>query len=165
MSETDPSPQLDLLVPWDLYPEYSLNEVERIQVTQALNYLLTALNQTMIENALSFTVQALQILEPVETSPAEISTTKSSLNTWEVEDYDRYFQVNHVQTQQPALCLVKSVIIASQQFLILCFNSQNQSNSTFQNLDPIQIEQQKQGLISYTYLLARTFDIDLENKT
>jgi hypothetical protein len=164
MSETNPSPKLDLLVPWDLYPQYSLNKTERVKVTQALNCFLIALNQTNFDNALSLTVQALQILEPVESSPAQLFTTKASLNTWEVEDYDRYFQVNHVQTQQPAFCLVKSVIIASQQFLILCSNSKNQSDYNFPDLDPNQIEQQKQGLISYAYLLARSFNIDLENK-
>lgn len=163
MSETNPTPQLDLLVPWDLLTEYPLNEAERVKITQALNYFLKALKQIPIETALTLTHEALETLEPVDTSPAKLSTTKASLKTWEVEDYDRYFQVNHVQTQQSAFCLVKSVIIAGQQFLTLCLNSQNQPDSNFPQLDSNQIEQQKQGFISYAHLLARLFDVYLEN--
>ncbi|ERT06769.1 hypothetical protein M595_3286 [Lyngbya aestuarii BL J] len=163
MSETNPTPQLDLLVPWDLLTEHPLNEAERVKITQALNCFLTALKQTRLETALSLTHETLETLEPVESSPAKLSTTKASLKTWEVEDYDRYFQVNHVQTQQPAFCLLKSVIVASQQFLILCLNSQNQPDSNFPKLDSNQIEQQKQGFISYAHLLARLFDVYLED--
>lgn len=160
MSETNPPPQLDLLLPWDLPTEYSLNETERVKITQALNYFLDALKQTSPKTALTLIHQALQTLDPVNTSPAKISTTKASLKTWEVEDYDRYFQVNHVQSQQPALCLVKSLMIAGQQFLTLC--SYHQENPHFPHLDSTQIEQQKQGFISYIHLLARVFDIYLE---
>ena len=163
MSETNPTPQLDLLVPWDLLTEYPLNEAERVKITQALNYFLKALKQTRQETSLSLTHEALETLEPVDSSPAKLSTTKASLKTWEVEDYDRYFQVNHVQTQQSAFCLVKSVIVAGQQFLTLCLNSQNKPDSNFPKLDGAQIEQQKQGFISYAQLLARIFDLNLED--
>ncbi|WP_413160452.1 hypothetical protein ACL6C3_18225 [Capilliphycus salinus ALCB114379] len=163
MSETNPTPHLDLLLPWDLLTEYSLNEGEKVKITQAINYFLSALKQTSVETALTLTDEALETLEAVDNFPAKLSTTKASLKTWEVEDYDRYFQVNHVQTEQPAFCLLKSVIVASQQFLILCLNSQNQPDSNFPKLDSNQIEQQKQGFISYAHLLARLFDVQLED--
>ncbi|MEL7038319.1 MAG: hypothetical protein AAFO04_22285 [Cyanobacteria bacterium J06592_8] len=162
MSETNPIPQLNLLVPWDLPTEYSLDETEQTQVTQALNYFLKALNQSSVENALTLIHLALQTIEPVDTTPAQIPQTKASLKTWEVEDYDRYFQVNHVQSQQSALCLVQSVLVSGQKFLILC--SQSQTQKDFPNLDSKQIEQQKQGLISYAQLLARVFNINLDNQ-
>ncbi|MCG5057511.1 MAG: hypothetical protein KA714_05765 [Limnoraphis sp. WC205] len=161
MSEPNPTSQLDLLLPWNLPTEYPLKDTERVKITYALNGFLNALKQTSPKIAFTLIHQALQILEPVDTSPAQISTTKASLKTWEVEDYDRYFQVNHVQTEQPAFCLVKSVILAGQQFLMLC--SSNQPNSNFPNLDSTQIEQQKQGFISYAHLLARVFDVYLED--
>ncbi|GFE67431.1 hypothetical protein [Chroococcus sp. FPU101] len=154
MSENNPNPQLELLVPWDLPIEQKLNETDQIKIGQALNQLLAALKQSCSQEALKTIEQTLERLGTVEMVPIEPISTKTALENWEVKDFDHYFEISHVQTQDNAICVVRSILVAYQTLLIL--------NSQYNGLDPAQIELQKKGFVSYVYLLARVFELHLE---
>ncbi|MGM3307000.1 hypothetical protein ACSQ6I_13690 [Anabaena sp. WFMT] len=154
MTKNHFSVQLHLLVPWDLPIEQELNEVDKTKLYEALNQLLLALKQPGVQEALIIVNQALANLEITDVITAEISSTETSLKTVEVEDFDNYFGVMHIQTQEPAICLVRSLLLVYRNFLEL---SQN-----FDDFDPIHIEMQKKGFETYTYLLSRVFSLCLE---
>ncbi|MEM8780703.1 MAG: hypothetical protein AAGF26_17930, partial [Cyanobacteria bacterium P01_G01_bin.49] len=145
MTQPYPISQLELLVPWDLPIEQELEEFDREKLTKMLDQFLQALEQQSPEKELIIIEQLLASLEIVETSPIDISSTKSYLENWEVTDYDNYFNVTHVQSPNPAICLLKSVVVTYYTFLLL-FYQKKQLNLT-------QIELQKQGFISYACLL------------
>lgn len=154
MSESEPMPKLELLVPWDLPIEQQLSEANKAKLSEVLNQLLQALKQTSPQKALVTINQSLSFLGTVEVYSAEISSTKASLESWEVEDFNDYFGINHVKTQEPALCLVRGVLVAYQTFLHL--------SSQSSRLDPAQVELQKRGFASYARLLGRVFNLRLE---
>ncbi|MGD1921058.1 MAG: hypothetical protein ACFCAD_20575 [Pleurocapsa sp.] len=70
----------------------------------------------------------------------------------EVQDYDRFFKINRIQTNEPEVALVKGLLINTQTFFLLC-------QKCGDRLDKQQIEMQKQGFIAYGQLLARSFKL------
>jgi len=152
--ETTPNQSLtslELLIPWELPLNQYLSPADRSRICQVLRQLLQALENCPLQEALSRINQTLEALGEIETQPASIHSTKTSLKPWEVEDYDRYFQTCHVRTQQSALCLVKGLLVTCQKFMEICIQTPW--------LNAKYIQQQKRGFISYTYLLMRIFDI------
>ena len=143
---------LDLLVPWDIPLEYRLSEPDKRQVQTSLRQLLQALQTPDFYQALTQIEQALVCLDIPNTQPAQVKSTKTALRSEEVDDYDQYFGVNHVQTEEIALCLVRGLLTNCHRFMALCSQSSQ--------LDPQQIAQQKQGFISYVCLLARVFSLE-----
>ena len=155
--ETSPSESLaalELLIPWHLPLEQHLSPTDRSRIDRALRQLLPALAQPSSQVALISISQALTALGEVDTQTASIQSTQTSLKAWEVEDYDRYFQIRHVHTEQSALCLVKGLLLTCQKF----FEIDRQTPW----LDAHQVKQQQQGFISYIQLLQRTFDLDTD---
>ena len=107
MTHYDEYSQLDLLVPWDLPIDEQLSEADTVKLSQALRQILKALLQVdtyaalvIIQDALSNNGFSFKV------SPAKISSTKTPLKSWEVEDFDRHFGINHVQTTESAKCIV-----------------------------------------------------------
>ncbi|PSF35018.1 hypothetical protein C7H19_17910 [Aphanothece hegewaldii CCALA 016] len=155
MNENDPNPpHLELLVPWDLPIEQKLSETDQIIISQSLNQLLAALKQSSPATALKIIEETLDRLGRIEGYPVEPTSTKTALETWEVKDFDQYFEISHIQTENTAICLVRSILVAYQTLLIL--------NAQYHGLDPTQIELQKQGFVSYVHLLVRVFELHLE---
>jgi hypothetical protein len=153
MCENDPKPQLELLVPWDLPITQKLSETEQTKVIQALNQLLAALNHPDPQISLNIVQKTLKQLETIEGISANLTTTKTALKSWEVQDYDAYFAISHVSSQEPALCLVRSLLVAYENFLTLIMQ--------YQHLESKQIVRQKKGFVSYVNLIARVFELDL----
>lgn len=147
--------QLDLLVPWDLVIDEQLSEIDTIKLSQALFQILKALEQVDTASALVIIKNALCKLDSPDVFPAKISSTKLALKSWEIEDFDRHFDVNHVETQQPALCIVKSLMLAVYRMLILL----NEQNNYF---DVVAVERQRKGYISYIRLLSRVYHLKLD---
>ena len=145
--------QLDLLVPWDLPIDEQLSEADTVKLSQALRQILKALEQVETSAALVIIQDGLSKLAFVDIFPAKISSTKTPLKKWEVEDFDRHFGIDHVKTQKPAFCIVKSLMLAIHRMFILL---DKQNNPKF---DSIQIERQKQGYISYIQLLSRVYHL------
>ncbi|ELR97041.1 hypothetical protein [Gloeocapsa sp. PCC 73106] len=158
MSKNDPKLQLELLVPWDLPTEQKLSSTDQVKLTQSLERLLLALKQPVYAKSIELIKESLNILGTVEVFACDsvATSSKTSLKNWEIQDYDTYFEISHVCTQDIAICLVRSVLIAYQNFLMLTIECSD--------LDPMQIERQKQGFISYACLLARVFQLDLEKQ-
>lgn len=154
MSQNASTPLLYLLVPWDLPIEQQLSKANKTKLCKALNQLLQALKQTSHQEALATVNQGLATLDIGNVSPAQVCSTKTPLKSWEVEDYDNYFGVAHVQSQKPAECIVSSVLVAYQTFLIL--------NCQTSRFDRTQLELQKRGFESYVRLLERVFNLCLE---
>jgi hypothetical protein len=146
--------KLYLLVPWNLPILYQLHEGDKNKFQLALKQILRASEQTSHLEALATISQALVTFSMTDLSPAQLSSTNTYLKSWEVEDYDNYFGVTHVNTSEPAACLIKSVLVAYQTFLLLnCQSSQ---------FNPCQIKLQKRGFAGYARLLARVFNLSLE---
>lgn len=146
------STRLYLLIPGDLPIQEQLDEVETSKLSQAINQLLIALKETSNQEALAIINQELANLEIADLLTVEISSTETSLKVSEVEDFDNYFDVFHVKTNQPAICIVRSLIVAYKAFLEL--------NQYCHHLNPMQIKLQKQGFEAYAYLLVRVFSLD-----
>ena len=153
MSDNDFDFELDLLVPWDIPIEYLLDDKQQEKITKALLFLLQSLKETSIEKALSLIDSGLVSLGNIETKSAEITYTKTPLKDWEITDYDCYFKINHVESEEPAICLVKGLLTNCRAFFLLC--------QSCNSLNPDQIKIQKTGFASYAYLLARNFQLDI----
>lgn len=144
-----PVPRLELLVPWDLPTEQNLSAADQIRIGRALHCLLQALQEPDAV-ALTLIDQALAELGEIESSPTAVSSTKTALQQPQVEDFDCYFEAIHVQTSDPAGCLVRSLLLTYQRALQLWLRG---------DFDPVQIAAQKQGFISYGHLLLRVFQL------
>jgi hypothetical protein len=147
-------PQLELLVPWDL-PVTRL-EGDR-QIRSALIQLLQALQSPDAEQALQSVEQILSDLESIATTPAQVTDTKLSLKYWEIEDFDTFFNVCHVQTAQLAGVLVRALLLACVAFF-QTIQASSQVNSFF-------VDQQRLGFIAYTQLILRLLDQSRPNST
>ncbi len=146
--------QLDLLVPWDLPFDEKLSEADTVKLSQALSQILKALKQVDASDALVIIKDELYKLASPDVFPAKISSSKTALKSWQIEDFDGHFDVNHVESQQPALCIVKSLMLAVYRMFILL----NEPNNDF---DSLAIERQKQGYISYILLLSRVYHLEI----
>jgi len=145
---------LYLVVPGDLPVEQQLNEVKKVRLCRSLNQLLQALVQTSNQAALTMINQELANFNLSGIFPCQPSVTKTPLKPWEVEDYNNYFQVSHIRTQDPAFCVVHSLLTAYQ--LFLAFDDRDRE------FDAFQVRLLKEGLKSYIFLLARVFGLQLE---
>ncbi len=144
-----PVPQLELLIPWDLPTEQILSAADQLRIGRALQGLLQALRAEDIA-ACEQLEQALADLGEIESAPATVDSTKTALRQPQVEDFDRYFEAVHVQTLDPAGCLIRSLILTYQRALQLWLAGE---------FDTDQIATQKQGFISYSQLLLRVFQL------
>jgi adenine-specific DNA glycosylase len=149
--------RLELLVPWELPIEQPLIGSDRVRVERALQQLLQALQQAD-EAALSLVHQALLDLGTVTTTPVRIAASKTPLKQFQIAEFDAYFEAVHVQSADAAACLVQSLLVVYQRLLELWLQSDQLDPNQFA-LD--QVNQQKQGLISYVFLLGRVFHLDL----
>jgi hypothetical protein len=150
-SQNESPTSLELLIPWELPLDQHLSSADRNRIDRALRQLLHALENPSLQEALIRINQALEELGEIDTQTASIHSTKTALKAWEVEDYDRYFQIRHVCTEQSAICLVQGLLVTSQRFVEICLQTPW--------LDTQHIQQQKQGFISYIHLLRRIFDL------
>lgn len=146
--------KLYLLVPWELPIQQQLSGSEKVILERSLQQFLKALSQHSIQEAIIALDQALANLDISSIVPMHLTSTQTPLDVSEIEDFDNYFEVSHVQAQEPAICMVWSLLIAYQVFLML-----SDQGSEF---DRTQVELQKQGFRSYVYLLARAFNLNLD---
>lgn len=153
MSDNDFDFQLNLAIPWDIPIDYRLNSIQQQKLAKSLKLLLESLRLDSIDKSLTKNQQAIDCLGIVAMQPVEVEQTKTSLKTWEVKDYDDYFKINRVRSTEPATILVQSLLVNCQAFFLLCKNNKQ--------LDKNQIQIQKQGFISYVYLIARNFNLEI----
>lgn len=146
-------PTLDLLSPWALAAELPLAAEHRAPVRRALNGLLRALD-TPPADAQAALELALAGLPDERTRPLDMRATDTPLSPEEVQDYDRYFGLRHVDSDAPGLCLVRSLLVMSRAFIALCASTDG--------LDGEAMAMQKDGLRCQIALIARVLALDLE---
>lgn len=146
--------RLYLLAPWDLPIEQQLSEANKVKLCQSLQKLLQALDCSSSQKALNIIVQELANLDISHVFPASVSCTQTSLKPWEIEDFNNYFKLMHVQTKEPEISVVWTLFFAYHTFLML-----DESGSEFA---ATKVESLKEGFRQYAYLLARVFSINLE---
>ena len=147
--------ELYLLVPWNLPIEEQLSESNRSKIRQALKNLLQALDEIYHQKALAIINQELVNLDISSLSPALISSTETSLKPWEVEEFNDYFKLSHVTTKHKSICVVWGLLIVYKTLLVL-------DESDNKKFDPNLLNNLKEGLKSYVYLLGRVFSLSLE---
>lgn len=153
MSDNDFDFQLNLPNPWDIPLDDRLDSEQKQKLAKSLKLLLKAVRSPSLDKSLIILKEAIDCLGTIATESIPIKNTKTALKNWEVQDYDRYFQIERVTTTEPAACLIQGLLVNCRAFFLLC-----QKN---RELDPRQIEIQKQGFISYAYLLARNFQLEI----
>ncbi|MEL6495702.1 MAG: hypothetical protein AAFQ41_11355 [Cyanobacteria bacterium J06623_7] len=154
MTENEFESKLDLLMPGEIPLECSLDPETADKLSQVITIFLQALETTSTHNALAEITRALDCLGTIETSPADVTNTDTCLKSQDVEDYDRYFKINRIQTSESEVALIGGLIVNTQTFLSLCQRCGDR-------LDSQQIELQKQGFITYARLLARNFKLNI----
>ncbi|NJL61671.1 MAG: hypothetical protein HC903_07390 [Methylacidiphilales bacterium] len=142
--------QLSLLVPWELPIDGELSSSYQIKLTKALAELLQALADSDVQQSIVTLEKLIADLEVYEVFTPEEISTNTTLKYWEVEDFDTYFDVRHVQSHEPEICLIQGLLVTCQRFLYL-----SQLDSTF--IDINQLELQRDGFKSYIQLIARVF--------
>jgi hypothetical protein len=149
------SDTLILLRPDYLPSSHKINQ-SNDKLCIVINLLRQALAETSQQRALTTIELALDIIGPVEVIETEETLpTNTSLKTWQIEDFDQFFGLKHVQAKEPAECLVVSVLTAYRAWLELnCCTSLESSK--------LEVENQKNGFKSCVSLLARVFNVDLE---
>jgi len=151
------SDTLILLRPDYLPSSYKVNE-SKDKLCTVINLLRQALAETSQQSALTTINLALDILGPVEViETGETLPTNTSLKTWQIEDFDQFFGLKHVQAREPAECLVASVLIAYRAWLELNYCTSLQAAKW-------EVESQENGFKSCVSLLIRVFNLNLEEK-
>jgi hypothetical protein len=149
------SDTLILLRPDYLPSSHKVNE-SKDKLCTVIHLLRKAVGETSQQDALTTINLALDILGPVEViETGETPPSNTSLKTWQIEDFDQFFGLKHVQAKEPAECLVASVLAAYRAWLELNCGSSLESEN-------LQVESQKNGFTSCVSLLARVFNLDLE---
>jgi hypothetical protein len=149
------SDTLILLRPDYLPSSHKVNESKE-KLCTVINLLRQALAESSQQRALTTINLALDILGPVEIiETGETLPTNTSLKTWQIEDFDQFFRLKHVQARDPAECLVASILTAYRAWLELNCSTSHES-------EKLEVESQKNGFKSCVSLLARVFNLDLE---
>jgi len=149
------SDNLILLRPDYLPSTHKVNESKE-KLCTVINLLRQALAESSQQCALTTINLALDILDPVEIiETGETLPTNTSLKTWQIDDFDQFFGLKHVQARDPAECLVASILTAYRALLEL-------NSSTSHESANLVVESQKNGFKSCVSLLARVFNLDLE---
>jgi hypothetical protein len=145
---------LILLRPDYLFRSYQVSK-SKDKVCTVFNLLQQALDETSDQHALSILNQAIEILGPVEViETAEILPTNTSLEQWEIDDFDQFFALKHVQAKDPPECLVASVLTAYRALLELNYSTSLESAK-------LEVESQKVGFKSCANLFVRVFNLRL----
>jgi hypothetical protein len=144
---------LCLLPPQDLVSSYQLSQPIAIGVNQALKQFQHALSgeESLQANTIN---AALQQLTPLAVIPlAEEFSTGTNLKCQQVQEFDRYMEVQHVKSEEPAKLIVASLLRAYLAFLELSTSLTFNANKTLV----------KSGFTTYAILLIRAFGLDESN--
>lgn len=145
------SDTLILIRPDCLLTTYQLGD-SKDNLYVALKLFQKALDEHSYSNALLTINQALEILEPLEIIESNIANSNTGLKQWEIDDFDNFFGLKHIEAENPANCLVSSLIKGYQTLLKLSNVSDCESYK-------FHIEAQKNGLRTCLELFFRVFDL------
>ena len=144
--------RLGLLLPDTLPIEQSVSEAERVVLRGLLVDLLYALH--LPDRAASLArldALLLRVADQPRGEPARIGETGIPADTALVDDFDSYFRVDRITSPQPALALVRGLVQTAHSVTSLFARATH--------LPEARVEQQIAGFVTYTHVLARTFDL------
>lgn len=146
---------LYLLPPQDLLSSYQLSQPVAIELHQALTQFQQALSGEESLQVVTI-MAALNQLTSVEVNPLAEFVTGTNLKCQQAQEFDRYMQIQHVHTKEPANLIVVSLLTA---YLAFCEISQCLSFNVNQYFV-------KYGFQSYVFLLQRIFNFEnkIDNK-
>lgn len=147
--------QLYLLVPWELPIDERLSPSDRVKMRRVLHSLLQALNESSSRQALAIIDRELDDLV-LSLNLAPIASTKSPLKPWEVKDFNHYFNLAHVRTDDKSICIVWGILTVYKTLLLLSLDKDSP------DFNSSRIRDLQEGLKSYVYLLGRVFNLSLE---
>lgn len=142
--------QLYLLPPLALPTSVRLDEAAKAQMQATLQVLLQALADPDVDLSLALIEQAMVNLGALEVEPIALADTQTKLPLWEVEDYDHYFQVSHVQSAHSDRCLLHGLLTTCHRF----FHMLRQPGPDF---SAAQVDLSRSGFVSYAQLLQRVY--------
>ena len=125
--------------------------VHRESSRHALQLILLAL-EAPHEDAAQLMLEAQGMLPEVLVKPLALDSTTTKLSVEEVNDYDRYFKLRHIESEIPGISLIKSLLEMLERFMSLS------NQLTTEQHD--HIEQQKAGIREYTHLLTRVLGLE-----
>ncbi|MEH2362693.1 hypothetical protein [Nostoc sp.] len=145
------SEYLNLLTPQQLPTELALSDEVDERVSEALKLILEAVNHSCADLAGDKLNQALIIIGETKRSPVnDLLTHNSFLSLEKIDDFDRYFQIVHVQTEDTAIVLISSLLVALREFLLL---------SQSKDFNSSKVVDLKKGYQEYVKLLTRVFTV------
>lgn len=143
---------LELLSPWALQADIVLNAKQREIARNVLATVLSALDANGDEAARLVALAAAE-LPQIASERLICQTTDTPLSSSEVEQYDRYFGVDHVSSDAPGMILLEGLVVMLQRFLTLYEQLQD-------DLDAKAFQTQKEGLRDHVRLLIRVFNLE-----
>ena len=141
---------LKLLAPWLLPIELPQHSAHKKKLFKALDVVERLVLHAPEAEAKAELARVLSTLKEAETVPHTHTKRGENLNISEIKDYDQYFQFEHVSSDDPALTLARSLIETCLAFY--------QTYESHPILNPTHVEKQKQGFLTYSYLLRRVFE-------
>lgn len=124
---------------------------DKDKLCKSLNLFLEAILENEHESALNTVNEAIKILEPVQVMRHEkLISTNTLLEPREIEYFDNFFNIEHVETQECAACFVSSVLIAYKTWIELIVHTPA--------ITAQELETQKQGFQNCVSLLMRMFN-------
>ncbi|MEH1907472.1 MAG: hypothetical protein V7L05_11275 [Nostoc sp.] len=148
------SEYLNLLTPQQLPTQLTLSDEMDERVSEALKLILEAVNHSCGDLAGDKLNQALIIIGETKRSPVnDLLTHNSFLSLEKIDDFDRYFQIVHVQTEDTAIVLISSLLVALREFLLL---------SQSKDFNSSKVVDLKKGYQEYVKLLTRVFTLSWE---
>lgn len=145
---------LALLSPWAIAASMPAPQRWQTVLRAALATLLQALRPGSSDaERLALIELSLAGLPEAAAQPVQnLERTGTHLSAEEVIDYNRYFSVQHVEADEPALCQVRSLLEAGRCFL--------QLRERLPDLDAAALETQVEGLRCHAHLLARGLSLE-----
>ncbi|MEM6980746.1 MAG: hypothetical protein AAF539_13880, partial [Planctomycetota bacterium] len=149
---------LTLLAPWDLPRDRPLSGNERVWVEYALTTLDTVSLQDDLELALGHVQRLLDEAPEIDVTACQFLEHQSQRQQEITKEYDRYFQVDHVESSSQPITLVQSLLIGCHTCLSRALEV-NQSSGR-PRYDRTFIDTQLDGFHSHVRLLRRVFSLE-----
>jgi hypothetical protein len=143
---------LYLLKPQDLLNNYQISQPVKIQLYLAIEKLLQAIDLDSHLSVFNIIQTTLQELMPIETIPLEADSLSDTLLKYsQIQEFDQYMDIKHVQAKEPTKLIVASILTAYLGFQEILVNFA---------LEPSETKILQLGFHSYAHLLTRVFNLE-----
>ncbi|GBF80864.1 hypothetical protein [Aphanothece sacrum] len=145
--------KLNLLNPLQLPTTLSPDSETNNKILKTLELIQIVITESDTDQNLDKLIEAMVILGETQQSLINNPITETFLSLEEIEDYDNYFMVNHCNSENIAISIVSSIVLAMRELLLL---------SKLHNFNHEELLKLKQGYQEYINLLFRTFNLSEE---